>query len=40
MENEMVKDVQVANKVKSKLKKLLKQLDSTKQGFIQIDAFF
>ena len=36
----LVKDVQIANKVKSKLKKLLVQLDQTKQGFVPIDAFF
>jgi uncharacterized protein YjaZ len=32
--------VQIANKVKSKLKKLLIQLDQTKQGFVAIEAFF
>jgi len=36
----LVKDVQIANKVKSKLKKLLVQLDSSKQGYVQIEAFF
>jgi hypothetical protein len=35
-----VKDVQIGNKVKSKLKKLLVQLDQTKQGFIAIEPFF
>lgn len=40
MTKSLVKDVQIANKVKSKLKKLLVQLDQTKQGFVPIDAFF
>ena len=35
-----MKDVQIANKVKSKLKKLLIQLDQTKQGFVAMEAFF
>ena len=35
-----MKDVQIANKVKSKLKKLLVSLDQTRQGFVAIDAFF
>ena len=32
--------MQAANKTKSKFKKLLSSLDSSKQGLVQIDAFF
>jgi hypothetical protein len=35
-----VRDVQNGNKIKSKLKKLLVQLDQTKLGFVSIEAFF